>query len=251
MSDEIRQLPIAEIVVGTRHRRDLGDLHAFAARIEATGLLQPIGVTPQLELIFGERRLRACRDVLGWETIPARIIPIPPIALGEYAENLDRKDFTPSERVALVDTLRGYGHGGDRRSDQGRNCDVDRLTIRRAAALVGDSKDDYYRAKKVVEHGVNELVRAMDEGRISVSLAARVAEEEPEIQREVVRAGASGCVSVADKIRAIKRRRVGRRDQAAVQETLPLKSALGINRSSRAIAWTSSQCCPTGRSILP
>ena len=61
MSDEIRQLPIAEIVVGTRHRRDLGDLHTFASRIEATGLLQPIGVTPQLELIFGERRLRACR----------------------------------------------------------------------------------------------------------------------------------------------------------------------------------------------
>lgn len=206
MSDEIRQLPVSEIKVGTRHRRDLGDLHAFAARIEAIGLLQPIGVTPQMELIFGERRLRACREVLGWETIPARIIPIPAIALGEYAENLERKDFTPSERVAIMDTLRGYGHGGDRRSDRGRNCDVDRLSIKRAAALVGDSKDDYYRAKKVVEHGVTELVQAMDQEVISVSLAAKVAEEEPEIQREIVRAGALDATTISREIRALKQR---------------------------------------------
>ena len=232
MSDEIRHLPIAEIVVGTRHRRDHGDLHAFAARIEAIGLLQPIGVTPQLELIFGERRLRACRDVLGWETIPARIIPIPLIALGEHAENVDRKDFTPSERVALVDTLRGYGHGGDRRSDQRRNCEVDRLTIGVAASAFGDSKDDYYRAKKVVERGIDELIRAMDEGVISVSLAARVAGEEPEVQREVVEAGLSEASSVAKEIRAINQRRRIREQRGAERaalDRLPMERSWAIN----------------------
>ena len=230
MSDGIRFLPIHEIKVGTRHRRDLGDLHALADGIEVIGLLQPVGVTPEMELIFGERRLRACREVLGWDTIPARIIQIPAIPLGEYAENLDRKEFTPSERVAIVDTLRGYSHGGDRRSDRGRNCDVDRLTIKRAAALVGDSKDDYYRAKKVVERGVPELVQAMDQGLISVSLAAKVAEEEPEVQREIVGAGFGDSSWVASKIRATRRRREERRSRAAVtQETVPYFSSIGVN----------------------
>ena len=58
----IRTLPLSSINVGARHRKDMGDVSALAASIEAVGLLQPIGVTSDLRLVFGDRRLRAIID---------------------------------------------------------------------------------------------------------------------------------------------------------------------------------------------
>jgi hypothetical protein len=42
----------------------MGDLTTLADSIRREGLLQPIGVTDRLELVFGERRLLAHRDIL-------------------------------------------------------------------------------------------------------------------------------------------------------------------------------------------
>ena len=142
--------------------------------------------------------------------IPARIVQVPSIAHGEYDENLLRKEFTPSERVAIVESLRGYVHGGDRRSDRGRKCDVDRLTVGEAARLVGDSRDDYFRAKRVVERGVPELVQAMDSGAISVSAAAEIARADPEVQRAVVSRPGREAAWAARDVRSRKRQLHGR-----------------------------------------
>jgi ParB/RepB/Spo0J family partition protein len=109
----VRELPVTAVLVGDRHRKDMGDLAALAESIRQTGLLQPIGVTADHDLVFGERRLRAVRDILKRATIPARIVDVPSILAGEYAENEVRKDFTPSERVAIA---RAVEHQlGDRR----------------------------------------------------------------------------------------------------------------------------------------
>jgi ParB family chromosome partitioning protein len=55
-----KMMPIANIRVGERHRKDMGDLDGLAASIaEFGGLLQPIVVRPDGTLIAGERRLRA------------------------------------------------------------------------------------------------------------------------------------------------------------------------------------------------
>src|SRR5689334_14803331 len=137
------QVPIRDIQVGVRHRKKMGDLEAFAENIRKRNLLEPIVITPDYHLVAGMRRLVACRDKLGWETIPAYILDIPSIAHGELDENTLRKDFTPSERVAIVDALRAYDHGGDRRSNQVRKRDLEPLTVKAAAARVGDTKDDY------------------------------------------------------------------------------------------------------------
>jgi AraC-like DNA-binding protein len=182
MMHEIRMLPISQIVIGDRHRKDLGDLNALAASLE-NGMLQPIGVTPDKELIFGYRRLVAVRDVLGKEEIESRIISVDSIVQGEFDENVLRKDFTASERVALVESLRGYRHGGQR-----RNCDVDRLTVKEAAERVGFARDDFFRAKKVISQGVSELVEAMDIGRLSISAAAELSGASPDTQRKVLSA---------------------------------------------------------------
>lgn len=49
------------IVIGTRHRTDLGDIEALAESIRTEGLLQPITVTPDGALVCGRRRLEALR----------------------------------------------------------------------------------------------------------------------------------------------------------------------------------------------
>ena len=98
----LKEIKITDIKVGQRHRRDMGDLAGLAESIRQEGLLQPIGVTDRLELVFGERRLLAYRDILKRKTIPARIVDVTSILAGEYAENEVRKDFTPSERVAIA-----------------------------------------------------------------------------------------------------------------------------------------------------
>ena len=68
----LKEIQIADISVGQRHRRDMGDLTTLADSIRQEGLLQPIGVTDRLELVFGERRIRAVRDILKKKTMLAR-----------------------------------------------------------------------------------------------------------------------------------------------------------------------------------
>ena len=187
MNQHIIEAKISEIQLGSRHRKDMGDMEALAQCMEETGLLQPIGITPDYELVFGERRLRAYRDVLGRDTIPARIVDVQSVLHGQLTENTMRKDFTPSELVAIVDALRSFTHGGDRRSDQARKCDDETLTVDEAAKRVGlGGKDGYSRAKAVVEKGVPELVEAMDRGAVSVSAAAVLADASPDEQRACI-----------------------------------------------------------------
>jgi N6-adenosine-specific RNA methylase IME4/ParB-like chromosome segregation protein Spo0J len=99
-----------EIIVGKRHRKDYGDLRALAQSIsDRGGLLHPIVITPQNELIAGERRRRAwqlpeCR--FRDRPIPVTVIDIDSIVAGEHDENNLRKPFTPSEAVAVARALR-------------------------------------------------------------------------------------------------------------------------------------------------
>ena len=55
-------LPIDQIEVGFRYRKDLGDLRVLADSIAEIGLLHPVVVTPSGRLIAGQRRLQACRQ---------------------------------------------------------------------------------------------------------------------------------------------------------------------------------------------
>ena len=95
MKDEIKKTRISTIKIPEQFRQDLGDLEELAESIRG-GLLQPIGITPKRELVFGFRRLTACRDVLKWKTIPARTVDVPSIFEGMLTENLVRKDFSVS-----------------------------------------------------------------------------------------------------------------------------------------------------------
>ncbi|GIU75780.1 MAG: hypothetical protein KatS3mg004_2867 [Bryobacteraceae bacterium] len=189
----IIEIPCDQIRIGERHRKDMGDLEVLAASIATEGLLQPVGITEENLLVFGERRLRAVRDVLKQATIAARIVRVSSILAGEYAENEIRKDFTPSERVAIGKAIEAeIGNRQGQRSDRGLPLNCAEVTpgveTRQIAADKAgfDSKDTYERAKKVVEKAVDEVVAQMDAGDLSISAAAVIAEQPPEAQREIV-----------------------------------------------------------------
>ena len=175
--------------MGSRHRKDMGDLTTLAESIRQEGLLQPIGVTDRLELVFGERRLRAVRDILKKKTILARIVDVTSILAGEYHENEISKDFTPSERVAIAKAIEqqiGNRRGQRRTGNVGQKLQT--LTPARRPVTppqrAGFGNDETYRqAAKVVESGTPRLIQAMDEGRVSISAASILAAPTPTSRR--------------------------------------------------------------------
>ena len=185
-----RLVKIAEIQVPFRYRRDMGNIEELARSIEKWGLLHPILITPDGVLVCGERRLRACRDYLHWSEIPVQIIELQSFLEAQIDENRCRKDYTISERRAIVDALRGYTHGGDRRSASARGQEDEKLTLEEAARRVGlGGKDGYYRARVVEEKGIPQLREKVDRDDILLTVAAEIAKMDPQHQQELLEQG--------------------------------------------------------------
>jgi N6-adenosine-specific RNA methylase IME4 len=152
---------ISDIVVGTRHRKDMGDIEGLAATIRDIGaLMHPIVIRPDNKLVAGERRLRAAK-LLGWKTIPVTVVDIAAIARGEYVENITHKPFTPSELVAIGEEVERIErelakererHGG-RGKRSGKLPDLSKGDTRDKVAvqLGGISGRTYEKAKVVVK----------------------------------------------------------------------------------------------------
>ena len=170
------ELPISAIRMGKRYRKDMGDIDILATSIRDIGLLHPIVVTPDNHLIAGQRRILACQQ-LGWETVPARVIDLDDLVRGEHAENVVRKDFTPSEAVAIGEALELLEREAARER-QGTRTDLEPSaklaegtgeTRDKVAEMVGMGHTSYAKAKEVVEAAEREpelfgdLVEEMDE----------------------------------------------------------------------------------------
>ena len=95
----IRLVKLDLISVGPRFR-GLDEFRArqLAETIREDGrLLQPIGVTSDLHLVYGRHRLRAC-EILGWTEVPAVVSAYshesPQAEMDELDENLARTELT-------------------------------------------------------------------------------------------------------------------------------------------------------------
>jgi ParB family transcriptional regulator, chromosome partitioning protein len=204
MNPMLKELTIADIKVGSRHRKEMGDLTSLAESIEQEGLLQPIGVTEKLELVFGERRLRATRDILRKKTILTRIVDVKSIIAGEYHENEIRKDFTPSERVAIAKALEKQLP--DRNGVPKARQKIDKLRGERTddylASKAGFGNHETYRqAAKVVSNGTPKLIQAMDEGKVSISAASILVEADEYEQEAVLELDEKAILQAAKEIR--------------------------------------------------
>lgn len=103
------QLPIDEIDVKKRIRRDLGDLSSLKDSMRKHGLLSPIVVNQRNELIAGHRRLESARE-LGWNSITVRVMDEQSAADAleiEIEENTHRKALNTDE---LGEAYNRLGH---------------------------------------------------------------------------------------------------------------------------------------------
>ena len=178
---------IADIIIGDRHRKDLGDIEGLAQSIKDVSLLHPVVVRPDNVLIAGWRRIKAF-ELLGRTEIPVTVVDLESIARGEHAENVYREDFTSSEAIAIGQELEPMEKAAARER-QGTRTDLeppcnsqggsgwDRVALVRVAKAVGMSRSTYVKAKDVVEAAETEpekygdLVETMD--RTNVTAAHR------------------------------------------------------------------------------
>ena len=92
-------IKVSDIKVKKRIRKDMGDLRALKESMHIYGLMNPITVNANHELIAGGRRLAAAKE-LGWETINATVLTnvdeVKELEM-ELEENNQRKEFTDEE----------------------------------------------------------------------------------------------------------------------------------------------------------
>jgi ParB/RepB/Spo0J family partition protein len=181
LKDNPRELPVDRIQVGPRHRRDLGDVAALAASIREVGLINPVAVTPDGQLVAGRRRLEAVRQ-LGWRTVPVHVVTGLDDRLrllrAERDENTCRKDFLPTEAVSIgreitaeiaAEAKKRQGRRGKARSSKLDEHEDNGRTDVKVAEAVGMGKDTYRKAEAVVAAAeqdpqtFGELPQLMDE----------------------------------------------------------------------------------------
>ena len=99
------KIAISEIKVqeADRIRKDIGDLDVLQTSIATVGLINPVLIDEENNLIAGYRRLTACKN-LGWTDIETTVVTLHGDKIKmldvEIAENFFRKDFTPEEILA-------------------------------------------------------------------------------------------------------------------------------------------------------
>ena len=155
----------------------------FSALIESirhNGLLSPI-MLHEGKILDGRHRLRACIN-LGIE--PSFEEFEGEDALGYViALNLSRRHLDESQRAMIggkLAALRGTGR------PKKESPQISGLTAKEAAARMNVGTRLVESAKKVLKEGSAELVEAVDNGQIAVSVAAKIADMSPDQQAQVI-----------------------------------------------------------------
>jgi predicted DNA-binding transcriptional regulator AlpA len=163
---------------------DGAEMAALVDDIRANGLREPIWLYEN-KILDGRNRYTACLD--------ASVEP----TLNVYADgdpvsfvislNLRRRHLDTSQRAMVAAKLATLKQGA--RTDLAQIC---AKSQDEAAEALNVSRRSVQHAAEVHEHGVPELVGAVERGEVAVSTAARVAELSQEEQREAVAGGKSG-----------------------------------------------------------
>lgn len=161
------------IVIGDRVRKEMGDIQSLAASIKRHGLLHPVVVQTDKTLVAGHRRIEAARR-LGWHEIAVTVIDVADLLSAERDENTERKDFTPTEAVAIgrlieeqhkakLDATKSERNRANRLGNDVPNRPAVLGKTRDAAArAVGMAAEKYRQAKEVVTAAETEPERFGD-----------------------------------------------------------------------------------------
>lgn len=183
-------MKLSAIKIQDRFRKDLGDVQTLADSIEQIGLLHPVVVTPDNRLIAGRRRMAAF-EFLGLTDIPATVVDIKSLLEGEHDENATRKDFTPSEAVAIWQAMES-AQGSNQHYKKELRGNLPRSRRLRASKAAGFSAKTLQKAKAVVASGQQEIIERMDlTGNVDAAVKEIRATEIADQRAELAKAGSA------------------------------------------------------------
>jgi len=171
----------------------------FVADIKVHGVRVPIWIYKN-RIIDGRNRWLAC-EKLGIECPTRQYTGKESELLGLVVSmNLKRRHLSESQRAMVAAGMANFGHGGNRKSDQGLN-----IALETAAEMVNVSRASAAMAKKVRDNAEPEVVEAVKSGKLAVSAAARLADQPKDVQHRVVEKIKDGTAkSAVDAVRLIR-----------------------------------------------
>jgi ParB family chromosome partitioning protein len=212
-------------VVVPSGRRAVRDVAELADSIREVGLLAPIIVTPDMQLVAGGHRLEACR-LLGWSTIPARVVTMSELhrELIEIDENVARVELSVLERAMALAKRRsiyhalhpevrsvrergGPGRGGKKTS---ATMAVVRPFAEDAAVRAGISTRTVWRSVGIAENldpEAAKLLLATPTANSTTDLV-RLSRLERRLQRDVARLLANGTRTIKNALRQLRWRKI-------------------------------------------
>ncbi|MCR8633447.1 ParB N-terminal domain-containing protein [Paenibacillus radicis (ex Xue et al. 2023)] len=218
-------IDIKKIKVNDRIRKDFGNIEELAADIRENGLINPIVITPDNQLIAGERRLRA-HQFLNQQEVPVRVMEISDYEHQlrlEISENEHRKEFSFSERVEWAKRLEQVEKlKAKERMGQGKENLPD-LVTGQVRDIVADqagfgSGKQYDKAKFIADNATPEIIQQLDAGLISTHKAFIETKERLE----------------AEKLEAVERAEQAEHDLLALQRQY--KNAVPADQVEEAVA---------------
>jgi ParB family transcriptional regulator, chromosome partitioning protein len=203
-------IDISKIKVSDRIRQDFGGIEELAQDIAQNGLINPIVVTSEYQLIAGERRLRAHKHI-GWDQVEVNVMEVRDYAHQlqlEISENEHRRDFTFSERIVYAKKVEELERlkAKERMAvpDKETLPDGDKGQVRDIVAEQSGfgSGRNYDKAKFISENATPEIIEQLDGGLISTHKAfVQTRERMEEAERVASEANARAAVAEEEKER--------------------------------------------------
>ena len=155
---------------------------ALVDDIKAHGQRDPVTLY-EGKILDGRHRYKACIN-LGLEPLVTHFEGED--ALGfVISHNLTRRHLDESQRAMIAAKLANL-KDGQRKSGAPIGAATDKITQPEIASKMSVGRRSVQRARKVLEKGTPELVEAVENSQIAVSVAAKIAEMEPEQQAQII-----------------------------------------------------------------
>lgn len=193
-----------------------GDAYAeFLADVRENGIREP-AVLYQEKILDGRNRYRAAQEA---EVVCPTRDYVGSDPLGYVISlNLHRRHLDESQRAMVAARLANMPVGNFSKS---ANLPDSGVSQPRAASLLNVSERSLRSAKAVLDEGAPELVAAVDQGHLAVSVAARATKLAGDDQREIAGRAQAGENNVARKVVKQKARAKREADLATKQRALP------------------------------
>ena len=150
--------------------------------IQEHGLIEPIWMWHG-QIIDGRNRYRACLEVdveprmREYPCAESELVPF------VVSLNLKRRHLNEAQRAMVAAKIANLGEGRPKET-----AGIQAVSQSNAAELLNVSRDSVHQARKVQQQGTPELVKAVEQGKVSVSAAAAIASQPKEEQRRVIAA---------------------------------------------------------------